>query len=180
MGEAINLVENFKVEKAILNSGNLNYLEKKFINVFNSYQIIYDGYQFVLGDFSFISINSDLDNENDSSIVLYSVIDKYKLLFMGDASIKSEINVMNKYNFDEVDILKVGHHGSKTSSSKEFINTINPKYSIISVGKNNKFGHPNKNVLDNLKNSIIYRTDKDGSVIFSIKNSKLKVETCVP
>ena len=176
MGEAINLVENFKVEKAILNSGDLNYLEKNFIKKFDNYEIAYDGYQFNLGDFSFLSINSDLGEENDSSIVLYSVIDKYKLLFMGDASIKSELSIMNKYNLGKIDILKVGHHGSKTSSSKEFIDYINPKYSLISVGEDNKFGHPNKNVMENLNKSKIYRTDKQGSVMFKIKNNKLKIE----
>ena len=77
-------------------------------------------------------------------------------------------------------ILKVGHHGSKTSSGKEFINEINPKYSIISVGKNNRYGHPNDSVLDNLKDSKIYRTDRDGSIMFKIKNNKLKFEACSP
>ena len=74
----------------------------------------------------------------------------------------------------------MGHHGSKTSSSKNFIDEIEPKYSIISVGKNNRYGHPNKEVLNNLKNSKIYRTDEDGSIMFRIKNNKLKVETCEP
>ena len=57
---------------------------------------------------------------------------------------------------------------------------INPKYSIISVGKNNRYGHPNKEVLENLENSKIYRTDEDGSIIFKIKNKKLIIETCSP
>ena len=73
------------------------------------------------------------------------------------------------------------HHGSRTSSSsKEFINEINPKYSIISVGKNNRYGHPNKEVLKNLVNSKIYRTDEDGSIMFKIKNNKLKIGTGLP
>ena len=80
----------------------------------------------------------------------------------------------------KADVLKVGHHGSKTSSSAEFIDKVNPKYSIISVGKNNRYGHPNKEVLDNLKDSNIYRTDQDGSIMFKIKNNKLKIETCSP
>ena len=79
-----------------------------------------------------------------------------------------------------MDVLKVGHHGSKTSSSKEFIDEMNPRYSIISVGKNNRYGHPNKEVLDNLENSKIYRTDEHGSIIFKIKNNKLKIETYKP
>ena len=78
------------------------------------------------------------------------------------------------------DVLKAGHHGSKTSSSKEFIDTINPKHSIISVSKNNRYGHPNDSVLNNLNDSKIYRTDQDWSIIFKIKNNKLKIETCKP
>mgnify|MGYP002618480333 CR=1 FL=1 len=78
------------------------------------------------------------------------------------------------------DFLKVGHHGSNTSSSEEFINSINPKYSLISVGKNNRYGHPNKEVLDTLNDSKIYRTDQDGSIMFKIKNNKLRIETYSP
>ena len=97
---------------------------------------------------------------------------------MGDASISTEHEILNKYNLSDIDVLKVGHHGSKTSSSKEFINVINPRYYVISVGKNNRYGHPNKEVLDNLDNSKIYRTDENGSIMFKIKNNKLQVETC--
>ena len=88
---------------------------------------------------------------------------------MGDASITKEKDILNKYEISDIDILKVGHHGSKTSSSKEFINKMNPKNSIISVDKNNRYGHPNKEVLNVLENSKIYRTDQDGSVLFKIK-----------
>ena len=80
----------------------------------------------------------------------------------------------------DIDVLKVGHHGSKTSSGEMFIKEINPKYSIISVGKNNRYGHPNKEVLNNLEDSKIYRTDKDGSIMFKIKKNKLDIETCTP
>ena len=101
-------------------------------------------------------------------------------MFMGDASVTTEKEIMNKYNLLDIDVLNVGHHGSKISSSKKFINVINPKYSIISVGKNNRYGHPNKEVLENLENSKIYRTDLDGSIMFKIKNNELKIETCSP
>ena len=101
-------------------------------------------------------------------------------MFMGNASSTTEKEIICTYNLPNIDVLKVGHHGSKTSSSEEFINTINPKYSIISVGKDNKFGHPNKEVLENLKESKIYRTDKNGSIVFKIKNSKLMIETYSP
>ena len=85
--------------------------------------------------------------------------------------------LVEKYNLKDIDVLKVGHHGSKTSSSKSFINEIKPKYSIISVGKNNLYGHPNDSVLNNLIDSQIYRTDQDGSIMFKIKNNKLEIET---
>ena len=63
---------------------------------------------------------------------------------------------------------------------KNFIEEINPKYSIISVGKNNRYGHPNDIVLDNLETSKIYRTDQDGSIMFKINKDKLNIETCTP
>ena len=99
---------------------------------------------------------------------------------MGDASSTRETDIIKKYNLEKITILKVGHQGSKTSSGKKFIDEITPKYSIISVGKNNRYGHPNKEVLDNLNNSKIYRTDEDGSIMFKIKNNKLRIETYSP
>lgn len=117
-----------------------------------------------------------LENMNQCDI-LYN---NYKFLFMGDAGIKTEENIIEEYSLKDIDVLKVGHHGSKTSSSKDFIDLINPKYSIISVGKDNKYGHPNEEVLENLKKSKIYRTDQDGSIMFKIINDKLKIETCKP
>ena len=64
---------------------------------------------------------------------------------------------------------RMSPHGSKISSGEEFINEVDPNYSIISVGKNNRYGHPNKEVLNNLDSSKIYRTDKQGSIIFKKK-----------
>ena len=122
----------------------------------------------------------EYDNENDNSNVIYTELSGYKFMFMGDASITTEKEIINKYNLPDIDVLKVGHHGSKTSSSKNFIDKIKPNYSIISVGKNNRYGHPNKEVLSNLEQSKVYRTDQDGSITFKIKNDKLQIETCSP
>lgn len=99
---------------------------------------------------------------------------------MGDAGIEVEEDLIEKYNLKDIDVLKVGHYGSKTSSSKNFIDDINPKYSIISVGKNNRYGHPNKEVLNTLSDSVLYRTDQNGSIMFKIKKNKLQVETSIP
>ena len=174
-GYGIDLVNNFNVKNRFTNKGKYNSLEKKLnIKSFNNSYIKIDNVEIY-------SLNSKhYNNENSDSLVLLVIIDNYKLLFMGDASINTEKDIMNNYDIGDVFILKVGHHGSKTSSSEEFINSVNPKYSIISVGKNNKFGHPNKEVLDTLNDSKIYRTDQDGSIVLKIKNNKLKIETCSP
>ena len=183
MGEAINLVNNFKVEKVIFNCGPYNDLEKELIKVLDEKKIKhYSCIKELKIDNNKLHFlqTSIYDNENDNSNVIYTEIEGYKLMFMGDASIITEKEILSKYNLPDIDVLKVGHHGSKTSSSKEFISEINPRYSLISVGKNNRYGHPNKEVLNNLRNSKIYRTDEDGSIMFKIKNNKLKIETCSP
>lgn len=99
---------------------------------------------------------------------------------MGDAGINREKDILEKYNLSNIDFLKVGHHGSNTSSSEDFINIINPKYSIISVGENNRYNHPKDSVLDTLKSSKIYRTDLDGSIEIKINKNGYKIKTCPP
>lgn len=183
MGEAINLVNNFKVEKVIFNCGSYNDLEKELIKVLDKKKIKYYSCIKELNidknKLHFLQ-TKEYDNENDNSNVIYTELNGYKFMFMGDAGVDKEKDILDKYNISDIDVLKVGHHGSKTSSGKEFIEEINPKYSIISVGKNNRYGHPNKEALNNLENSKIYRTDQEGSIIFKIKNNKLKIETCSP
>ena len=183
MGEAINLVNNFKVEKVIFNCGEFNELEKELIKVLDKKKIQYYSCIKELNideNKLYFLQTKEYDNENDFSNVIYTELNGYKFMFMGDASSTTEKEIINTYNLPNIDVLKVGHHGSKTSSSKEFINEVNPKYSIISVGKNNSYGHPNKEVLEALKESKIYRTDEDGSILFTIKNNKIKIETCSP
>ena len=183
MGKAINLVNNFKVEKVIFNCGPHNDLEKELIKVLYKKKIKYYS---CIKELNIDNIKlyflqtKEYDNENDNSNVIYTELNGYKFMFMGDASTATEKDILEKYNISDIDVLKVGHHGSKTSSSEEFISEMNPNYSIISVGKNNRYGHPNKEVLDNLKDFKIYRTDKDGSIMFKIKNNKLEIETCSP
>ena len=183
MGEVINLFNNFKVEKVIFNCGEFNELEKDFIKVLDKKKIKYYSCIKELNidksKLYFLQTN-EYDNENDNSNVIYIELNGYKFMFMGDASITTEKEIINKYSLLDIDVLKVGHHGSNTSSSKEFIDEINSKYSIISVGKNNRYGHPNKEVLNNLKESKIYRTDQDGSIMFKVKNNRFKIETCSP
>ena len=183
MGESINLVENFKVEKVIFNCGEFNDLEKELIKVLEKKKIKYYSCIKELNidnNKLYFLQTKEYDNENDNSNVIYTELDGYKFMFMGDAGVEKEKDILNKYNIFGIDVLKIGHHGSKTSSDKKFIDEIKPKYSIISVGKNNRYGHPNKEVLNNLSDSKIYRTDQDGSIMFKIKKNKLRIETCSP
>lgn len=169
--EARCISENMNVKQSFINSDGVTDYEKldnykKFGNSFIE-----------IDNVKIYNINSVLyDNENDNSLVLLVVINNLKFLLMGDASIKVEKNLITNYDLSDVDVLKVGHHGSKSSSSKEFIDEINPKYAIISVGENNRYNHPSNEVLDNLKNSIIYRTDKDGTILFKINDNKFDVK----
>ena len=183
MGEAINLIENFKVDKVIFNCGEFNGLEQDLIKVLDKKKIPYYSCikQLNIDDNKLYFLNNkDYGNENDNSSVIYTELNNHKFLFMGDAGIEVEEGLIEKYNLNDIDVLKVGHHGSKTSSSENFINEISPKYSIISVGKNNRYGHPNKDILNNLEGSKIYRTDEDGSIMFKIKNNELKIGTSAP
>ena len=183
MGEAVNLVNNFKVEKVIFNCGNFNTLETELIKLLKIKKIKYYSCIKELNKdkYKLMFLNTkEYDNENDNSNVIYTELDGYKFMFMGDAGIEKEKDILEKYNLSNIDVLKVGHHGSGTSSSKEFIKEIKPKYGVISVGKNNRYGHPNKEVLNNLSDSKIYRTDQDGSIMFKIKKNKLRIETYSP
>ena len=183
MGEAVNLVNNFKVQKVIFNCGNFNTLETELIKLLKIKKIKYYSCIKELNidnNKLYFLQTKEYDNENDNSNVIYTELDGYKFMFMGDSGVEKEKDILNKYNISGIDVLKIGHHGSKTSSSKEFINEINPNYSIISVGKNNRYGHPNKEVLNNLSDSKIYRTDQDGSIMFKIKKNKLRIETYSP
>ena len=183
MGEAIKLVNNFKVDNVVFNIGDINSIESSIISVLEKKNIKYyiglDKLKINNNTLYFLN-TKEYDNENDNSNVLYFKLDIFKFLLLGDTSSIREKDIIDEYDISDIDVLKVGHHGSRTSSSEYFIDEINPKYSLISVGKNNRYGHPNKEVLNNLKDSKIYRTDENGSIMFKIKNNKLKIETCEP
>ena len=133
----------------------------------------------ILWPYSNTMISEDAINNN--SLVCKLNYKKFSMLFTGDIEEIAEKEILYKYSKNlgvlKSDILKVGHHGSKTSSSNEFIKEISPKYVVIGVGKNNKFGHPNNGVLERLNNygTKIYRTDEDGEISI-IVNRKGKVK----
>lgn len=103
---------------------------------------------------------------NDSSIVAMLMFGRSKFMLTGDSGVEIEALLINNFNLDS-DVLKVGHHGSKYSTSQSFLDKVTPEYAVIQVGKNN-YGHPAKEVLDrlNLMNIQTFRNDQSGSIEF--------------
>ena len=121
----------------------------------------------------------DHDNENSNSLVLRVEYLGTSALLVGDMEEDAEKALLPKYDL-EVDILKVGHHGSSTSTSRSFIEEVNPTYGIISAGEGNSYGHPHYEVLDRLDyNDVrVYRTDRDGDITFVLNESGIgKIST---
>ena len=114
---------------------------------------------------------------NDLSIVLLAKYDGRKILFTGDAGSMVEKRLILEKNLllSETDVLKVGHHGSRSASSEGFLQTIKPQYAIISCGKKNHYGHPHEETLMQLQTigARVYRTDQCGAIILHIQSGKI-------
>ena len=128
----------------------------------------YDEFPYKIGNLLFENFNIyNFSDSNDRSLVLMLNFYGNKFLFMGDASKDVEEVIMKDFNVD-ADYIKLGHHGSKTSTGEEFIRAVSPKEAIISCGLNNYYGHPNKEVLDILEKEDIKirRTDLEGTISY--------------
>lgn len=112
-------------------------------------------------------VTDDVDGENNSSIVLRIVYKNTSFLFTGDAELKEEKDIIDEEYTLESTLLKVGHHGSETSTSYSFLNEVLPEYAVISVGNNNSYGHPTEDVLSRLRDAdvTVFRTDIQGDII---------------
>ena len=125
-----------------------------------------------IGNFELTILMSD-DNakeENDTSVIIMVKNGEHKFLFTGDAEAVAERKLIKEnINFD-CDVLKVGHHGSNTSSIADFLKIASPEYAVISVGKGNSYGHPHGDVLSRLvdSNATVLRTDILGNITFQI------------
>ncbi|EAD5739246.1 DNA internalization-related competence protein ComEC/Rec2, partial [Listeria monocytogenes] len=131
--------------------------------------IILAGAKWQIGENSFECLYPDKAGEggNDDSIVLKAVLDDKVWLFTGDLEANGEMGISEQPI--KADILKVGHHGSKTSSSKEFIQKVKPTFAVISCGLNNRFGHPHEETINTLETAgvTILRTDVQGEIIYT-------------
>jgi competence protein ComEC len=105
--------------------------------------------------------------ENEDSLVLQANISGTSFLFTGDLDQVGEERLIQQYPNLQTDVLKLGHHGSRTSTSPVFVEKILPKIGIISCGKDNRYGHPHEEVLEVMEESTIFRTDQHGMIQFS-------------
>lgn len=137
------------------------------------------GEEFLLGDATIkvLYTGTDTSDLNNTSIVLRLVFGNTSFLFTGDATSKTEKILLNS-NFDVwADVLKVGHHGSRYSTTEEFLSKVNPKYAIISVGDNNIYHHPEEDTLDKLKkyDVEVHRTDLEGTIVVTSDGEKIDI-----
>lgn len=120
-----------------------------------------------------MGIENDAENLNENSIIIELTYGEKKFLFTGDAEVANE----KLRSWDDIDVLKVAHHGSRTSSSEEFLEQVKPEYAIISCGQNNDYGHPHQEVMDRLKGVKIYRTDEEGTILVTSDGENLEFES---
>ena len=108
------------------------------------------------------------DKNNLNSIVFELNFKDKSFLFTGDSELPNEVDIIDSFNLDNVDFLKVGHHGSSSSTSLEFLEETTPDVAVISCGYKNQYGHPHEKTLNNLKenNILVYRTDVIGDIVF--------------
>ncbi|MCX4254649.1 MAG: DNA internalization-related competence protein ComEC/Rec2 [Bacilli bacterium] len=173
LGYAKDIMKSINIKALMLNNNQDNSLEKQLRqNVKISCKNIYQG--------KYVNINNINDyiesDENDSSLVLNVTLDNKNFLFMGDAPKKVEQHILKKYKF-KPSILKLGHHGSNTSSDFNFLNSYKPKYAIISAGRNNRYNHPAKETVDALNRLKIdyFNTQTCGTIKFIFRRNEEKI-----
>ena len=122
-------------------------------------------------EFTILSPLTKFRDYNDYSLVTKVEFGNTSAIITGDVETHSEKDMLDKYSFLELkaDILQMGHHGSYTSNSTEFVKTVDPEYAVIPCGVDNEYGHPHRETLEKLQKYEItyFRTDEDGSIVFS-------------
>jgi competence protein ComEC len=179
IGYAIDLFKEIKVDKIMVNNNKLNNDEKKLLNMGDE-QIknTFKGKNIYIKNLNNV-VDSD---ENDSSLVLHIIIGNMNLLIMGDAPKIVEQDVIKRYNYLKIDVLKVGHHGSNTSSDYLFLKELKPKMAIISAGRNNRYNHPSIETIETLDKLRIkyYNTQNSGTIIFQFNERLNNLTFCKP
>lgn len=178
IGGAASVVSNVRVSSGKVFGPDYEKSTKTYENLKNeifhksmSYEEPVYGKEYSLGlaTFVFVAPLEDHEDVNSNSLVFKLWYGEDSFLFVGDCEEEEEAEIVNGdyAKFVDADVLKVGHHGSKTSSSSAFLSLVSPKYAVISCGRGNSYYHPHKTALDRLKDSgaSLYRTDKQGSIV---------------
>jgi len=165
------LTKDLKFEKFLINKNiPITYYDKQSLEIGNCKVYILTNKE----ESEFYNLSS-----NNRSGILKIVYGESSFLFTGDAEKRAENILINNYqSFLDVDVLKVGHHGSKTSSSDKFLQYTSPQYALISAGIKNKFAHPHQNVISKFKSNDIkiFRTDKNGAVLMVSNGEQIFAE----
>jgi len=122
-------------------------------------------------------VRDDYEELNNHSVVIYLAFQEVSFLFMGDAETDAEADLMKRKLIPDADVLKVAHHGSRSSTSEAFLKKVEPTYAVISCGKNNDYGHPHASVLKRLRlyASEVFRTDRNGTLLFETNGVALRI-----
>lgn len=186
IGGLVDVMKNFEV-KQIIDSGKVHHTKAyvRYLNEVHKQDSLFN----IASAKDSIEIDPDLQlkilnthekgkNNNQSSIVFKMIYNEMRFLFMGDLDRKHEEKLMKKFDI-EADIIKIAHHGSKTSSSLEFLKEVNPKVALLTYKKRNKFGHPVDRVITNLNkiDSQIYSTAVFGDIIIYTNGKEYHIET---
>ena len=177
------IIDNFDVEKIympnqttdsecyinLIDSCNKKNLKVNYLSKDDAFNLDHSTNIYVLSP-SYIT-----DNNNSNSIVLNISYKNNNFLFTGDCEESNEMDMINSYNLEDIDFLKVAHHGSYTASSLAFLEETTPDIAVISCGYKNSYGHPHKSTLDNLESvdAKIFRTDQNGSMQFYSDGEKI-------
>ena len=184
IGGMDDIINNFKIDNYYM--PNKISTTKTFMDVLDAmkkqnlkYKVPNIGDMFELGNanITVIYVGDETNDINDSSIVLKLTYGKNSFLLTGDATSNVEKKLCN-YDIKS-DVLKVAHHGSNYSSLDMFLDNVDAKYAVISVGRNNTYNHPSNSTLEKLdkRNIKIYRTDQDGTITFTSDGENLSVNT---
>jgi competence protein ComEC len=181
IGEAEFLVNHIKIDEILI--GAFHPIHEKEANIINlalekkvKVKRVKAGEKWEAFDIPFqvLAPIQSYSSENNSSIVLTAFLGGKSWLFTGDIEQESENDFIENYPNLTVDVLKIAHHGSKTSSNSSFLSVIQPKFALISAGARNRFGHPHPDVIErlNLQKTIIYRTDQHGAIRYTFSMFK--------
>ena len=135
-----------------------------------------DTYQLGEAAFTIIAPNDKYEDSNNASIGVYLKYGDTSYLFTGDAEYEAEEDILKKGFMIDADVYKAGHHGSRTSSSDEFLEAVTPKYVVVSCGEDNSYGHPHAAILNycRTKKIPLYRTDKQGTIVLKSDGEKIE------